>query len=145
MAAGTFTLYNAGKLNLLDGDIEFDADTIVGVLVTSGYTPAATHSTYADISANECADGDYAPVVLSSKTVTEGSGTVTVDAADVDYGSAVTITAKYIALVRRAGGSLVSGDLLLGYMDLDTGGGSVSSTTGNFIVRWNASGIFTAA
>ncbi len=144
MAAGNFTLYNDGKLNVLNGVIDLDADTIVAVLLANAYTPAATHDTYSDISGNVISDGDYSPQVLASKTVTQASGTVTFDAADVSYGSNVNITARYIALVKRNGGSLAGTDELIGYMDLETTG-EVSSTNGSFDVAWNASGIFTAS
>ncbi|MGH7083194.1 MAG: hypothetical protein ACREFV_12075 [Acetobacteraceae bacterium] len=51
-----------------------------------------------------------------------------------------TITAKYALMVHRAGGSLVSTDLLVGYIDLNTGGGSISSTNGTFQVSPSAQG-----
>ncbi|MBT8449312.1 MAG: hypothetical protein KJO69_06460, partial [Gammaproteobacteria bacterium] len=66
MAAGTFTLTNDGKLGWLQGTIDVDTDTMVGVLVLNTHTPSAeTDNIYSDISGNECVDGDYAPVVLT--------------------------------------------------------------------------------
>ena len=77
-----------------------------------------------------------------AKAVSGGTGTW--DAADVAWTTA-TITAKYAVLVRRAGGSLVSGDLLIAYCDLnpDSGSATISSTGATFTVAMNASGIMT--
>ena len=146
MAAGTFTLTNHGKRDWLKGVIDPDADTLVGVLVDNAHTAAVTDSTYADISANECSDGDYAPVVLTTVSVTGDAGTVKLDADIVSYGSSVTISARNIYIVRRAGASLASTDLILGYMDLNDGGSAnVSSTNSTFSVDWNAAnGMVTA-
>lgn len=143
MGVGAFTLYNSAKKDVVDGTIDVDTDTIKAILVTTAYTPAATHDTYSDVSANECADGDYAAQTLANAAVTESGGTVTVDADDVSYGAAVSIAARYIILVKQAGGSLVAGDKLLGYMDLDDTGNNVRSTSSAFVVRWNSSGLFT--
>ncbi len=141
MAVGAFTFTYDGLMNVIDGDIDFDTDTIVGVLVDNAKTPSQENDdAYSDISGNECADGDYAPVVLSGKSVTRTGGSIKIDAAQVDYGSAVSIAARYIYLVRRAGGSLAAGDLIMGYMDLNDGGAAnVSSTNSDFKVDWSAS------
>lgn len=136
MAAGNFTFYNSGKLNTLNGSIVEQTDTLVMVLLADTYTPdAATHTTYADVSADEVGDADYSPQVISNAALTESTGTVTFDSDDVSFGSSVSITAKYAVVVRRDGASLASGDLLLGYVNLDTGGGSVSSTNSTFSVN----------
>jgi hypothetical protein len=145
MAAGNFTFYNTGKLYILDGTIDLDADTISAVLLDSGYTPDATHDTYSDISSDVIADSGYAPQTLANKAVTNSSGTIKFDSDDVSFGSNVSLTAKYIVLVQQAGGSLTGTDKLIGYADLDSGGGSVSSTNSTFQVTVNASGWFTAA
>lgn len=144
MSAGAFTFYNSAKKDILDGTTDLDNDTIIGILVTDGYTPSATHSTYADVSSSECTDGDYTPQELTTKAFSEASGTVTYDGDDLVYGTSVTITAKYMMLVRRAGASLASTDLLVGYVDLDTGGGAVGSIASDFAVKFHADGVFTA-
>jgi hypothetical protein len=147
MPAGNVIPYTIGLQGINRGLIDLDSDTIVCVLLTSSYTPGrTTHSTWADMSAAEVATGGGYTAggeALANKAVSHSSGTVTFDADDVSWSSA-TITAKYAALVKRAGGSLASGDLLVAYVDLDTGGGSVTSTASTFAVAWNAAGIFTA-
>jgi hypothetical protein len=141
MSVGSFTLYNSAKKDILDGTVDLDNDTVTAVLATTDYVPAATHDTYSDVT-NICADADYAPKTLTSPVFTESAGTVKFDADDVTYGTTVSIAARYIVLVRQAGASLAGTDRLIGYMDLDDTGYNVRSTNSNFIVRWNANGLF---
>lgn len=145
MAAGNVIPYTIGLQGINRGLIDLDTDTIVCVLLTSSYTPNRTaHDTWSDVSANEISGTGYTAggVELANKAVTHSTGTVTFDADDVSWSSA-TFTAKYAVLVKRAAGSLDPGDLLLAYVDLDTGGGSVSVTASTFTVAWNATGILT--
>jgi len=130
---------------VVSGGIDLDTDTIVAVLLGAGYTPGrTTHSLWSDVSAQEVTGSGYTAggVALANSAVTHSAGTGKWDADDVSWTTA-TITAKYVALVRRAGGSLVNGDLLIAYLDLDTAGGTVSSTAATFAVNFNAAGIMT--
>lgn len=142
MSAGNFTFYNAFKLSLAKAEVDLDTNTFKAVLLTSSYTPnVASQSILSDISGNIITDSDYVAQTLGSVTVTESGGTVTFDSADINFGSSVTITAKYLALYDDTSAN----DKLVVYVDLDTGGGSVSSTSSTFQVTINASGIFTLA
>jgi hypothetical protein len=120
---------------------------MVGVLVLTAHTPSDVNDNiYSDISGDECADGDYTPVVLTVTVTEPSAGIVMVDMSQADYGSAVTIGARYFYVLRRAGGSLVAGDLILGYMDLNDGGGAdVESTTSDFKVDAHANGLYRIA
>lgn len=61
MSAGNFTLYNNAKLQLFNGGLNMASDTLTAALLTASYTPSGTHSTWADVSADEVASGgDYA-------------------------------------------------------------------------------------
>jgi len=144
MAAGNFTLYDNAKLLLLNGGLNMSSATITAVLLGAGYTPSAAHDTWSDASAQEIADSGYAEQAVSGQTVTLASGTVTVDSGDISFGTNVTLTAKYLALVLGTAGSLAGTDKLIGYCDLNTGGGTVSSTAGAFSVN-TPNGLFTAA
>lgn len=146
MAVGNFTLYNTGKESLLTDNanqIDWANDTVVAVLLGTGYTPSASHSTYADISANIIADGDYAPATVASKTSVLSAGKILWDCADISFGSSVSLTAKYCVLVKRAGGTLAGTDRIIGYCDLDTTSTSatVSSTNSTFQVN-TTNGLF---
>ena len=138
MAAGSWTFYNDFKEHLAKADVDCNSDTFKCLLTTSSYTPAATHSTISDIT-NECADSAYSRQTLASVTVTETGGTVTFDSDDISFGSSVSITAKYAVIFDDTHAS----DALMCYVDLDTGGGSVSSTNSTFQITINASGIWT--
>jgi hypothetical protein len=141
MAVGNFTFYNQGKARV--ADIDLDAATVAWVLLTDSYTPAATHDDWTDISATECADGDYSEQSVAV-TVSESAGTVTlgVSGSEVSFGTSVTITAKYLVAVIGTAGSLTGTDKLIGYADLSSGGGSVSSASSTFKVTY-ASGFAT--
>lgn len=143
MAAGAFTFFNAGKLAILNGTVDLDTDNIVVALASASYTPSATHSAWSDVSANECADTDYAQKTLGTVTLIESGGTVTYDAADISFGTSVDITAKYAVFVKGTTGALAAGDLLIGYVDLKSGGGAANSTNSVFSVN-TPNGIFAA-
>lgn len=141
MAAGSFQAYEQGLLDICNQTVDFVSDTVKAMLLTSSYTPSAASDQYLDdISANECADGDYAQQTVGSKTIAIASNKVRFDCADIDFGNAVTITAKYLVLYLDTGTPGTS--TLLWYCDLDTGGGSPSSTADDFDVAINASGIY---
>lgn len=146
MAVGNFTLYNTGKEALLTDNanqITWATDTIVGVLLGNGYTPALTHSTWADMSAQHVSGTNYAPVELTNKTSTRSGGTILWDCDDIDFGANVTVTAKYIAIVKRAGGALTGTDQIIGYCDLDNASGTATVSSTNSVFKVNTtSGLF---
>jgi hypothetical protein len=151
MAAGAWQVYANGLVNILGGNIDLaDATHLRMTLVTSSYTPSRdAHSTWADVSANEVANGNGYTThgkVLAGTVTASGSPSdlITFDVDDQSWTSS-TITAKYAVIVEDADAdnALASTDLLIAYCDLDTGGGSVSTTNGTFAVTINASGVFT--
>lgn len=140
MTVGAFTIVDAGLLATQNGNIVPGTDAMYAVLIlhAHGAPDVANEATYADISADETADGDYAAqdVVLS---VTEAAGVVKVDMAQVDFGAAVSISARYFYVLKGAEGAPVGGDLILGFMDLNDGGSAdVSSINSDFKVDANA-------
>ncbi len=151
MTVGTFEITNPGLLARQDGSILPDVDTMVAVLVDDAQTVnLVTDATYADISANECADADYtasfAEGLVLTMTVDEtgvDSGIIEDDMSQADFGSAVTIAARYFYILKRVTGSLQASDEILGVMDLNDGGsGNVSSVASDFKVDANASGLY---
>lgn len=147
MAAGNWIVYGPALEAYHKGTIDLDTDTFRMVLVTSSYTPAQnTDDAWSDISANEvAAGGGYSTHgKLVTQSVTRSSNVVTFDCDDQSW-AAATITAKYAVLVKdaNADGSLAAGDVPLAYCDLESGGGSLSSTAAAFSVTINASGVFT--
>jgi len=77
-------------------------------------------------------------------TLSRSGNVVTLDCDDQTWTSS-TITAKYAAIIRDAdgNGSLAAGDIPVMYVDLETGGGSLSSSNGPFTITINASGLYT--
>lgn len=146
MAVGTFQLYSTGKEALTADNanqINWASDTIVAVLAGVGYTPAITHSVYSDVSANIIADAGYAPAVLTGKTSTRTLDKILWDCADISFGDPVTLSAKWLVIVKRAGGALAGTDQLIGYVDLNTATGSSVASSVNAVFQVNTSnGLF---
>ena len=87
----TFVFYNLWKEAQLDGGIantpiDFDTDSIRLALVDSTYTPNQLHDFWADASGDEVTGTGYtANGEVLTVTVTETTGTVTVDATDATW------------------------------------------------------------
>ena len=151
MAADNWKMYNKAKEFIGDGTIDLDAgDAYFSVvLLDSGHTPALTHSTYADISADEVANGNGYTTggdICASTTWTESSGTVTFDAADPSWtASGGSIAARYAVLVHVAAGSGVpqSSDKIICYSLLDNTPADVSvADGGDLTLTLTANGFF---
>jgi hypothetical protein len=145
MAAGPFILVNSAIEAIVDGTIAVETDTIQAVIITSAHTAAATDDTWSDISGSEASGSGYTSegVTVSPLSISRAGGVVTVDCATDPSWDPATLAGKYVYLVRQAGGSLVSGDLILGYMDLNVGGGNLSAVADEFTVEWPVDGLFT--
>jgi hypothetical protein len=124
--------------NKLGGDIL--SQTIKVALCTSSYTPNQNAHDYFDDITNEVASGGgytTGGATLASKTCTVSGGVATFDAADTSW-AASTITARYAVIYYATGTASTS--LLIGYVDF---GADMVSSSGTFLITWNASGIFT--
>ena len=138
MAAGDAQLYDTGIEVLIGNDWVNDA--FYAILLDVSYTPSDAHSTYSDVSAAETTDVDYAPVALTGKTKSTVAGEARIDSDDLEFGTNVSISAAYVAVLKGTAAAPVAGDKLLFYGDLDTGSGNVSSTNSVFAARANANG-----
>jgi len=138
MASG---LYGVTFLNALKNDLALDlddttADRFKVMLVTSAYTPDfGAHDFKADVT-NEVAGTGYSAggESLTSVTLTQTGGTITFDAADVTWASS-TITARAAVIYDDS----LASDPLVAYIDF---GADKSSSNGDFVITWDASGIF---
>lgn len=141
MAAGAFKLYDNALLKIINGTINLSGGTVFAVLTSVAHTPnKATHSVYSDISGNVIADAGYAAQTVTGIAIALVPGAtpeVTLDSANISFGTNVTLTAKWCHLVWSADGTLAAADHLLGFADLNTDSGSavLSSTNGNFAVN----------
>lgn len=145
MAAGAFTFYSNAALEMGNGNFDFSTDTYIFALLTTSYTPAPnTDSTWANVSADEVASGGgytAGGVVLSGVSYTLATATTTFTATSPTWAS-FSATFRYGVVVRRAGGSVASSDLLLCYSDLG-GGSSIIGGGGTLTVTISGSGVFT--
>jgi hypothetical protein len=147
MAVGTVTKYNQ-FLDVIMGtaDRQWDdgtAGSCMFVLVTSGYTPVATHTTAADLGANVITSGNGAPINVPSPAVNNTSGVTWLNSSNAAFGNPVTITAKYLVCIQPVtAATYATTAKLLWYVDLNTAGSgsSVSSTADVFTVNTPASG-----
>lgn len=101
MAAGNFIPYESFPYRMALGQFRYLRDTLEMALLDNAHTPApTTDQVWADVSSDECADGDYAAQELAGKTITQDGSTRTVfDCNDVDFGDAVSIAAR-LAVVK---------------------------------------------
>ena len=138
MAAGNYIWYSNAIQQAISGGIDFTSDTF-RLVITNGHTVNQEDTTYADISGDETSGTGYTAggqeVTLS---VSRSTTVTTIDASDETWSSS-SFTGEYAHIVRQAGGSLASGDLLIGYVELEVGG-TLTSSSGNFTVTTNASG-----
>jgi len=137
--------YNAARLSLGNGVMDWDNGTFYAVLVSSTYVYSAAHTTYADVSANVITDTDYAPVALTGNTVAlVETDDVLYDSADISFGNPVTIDASGGHMIILAGSSAApaAGDLLVFAREMASPSASTNSeftvTTPNGIYRINA-------
>ena len=133
-------LYGNFVLKALNKEIDFDTDTIKVALLSSSYTPDQdAHDYFNDVSAAEVSGTGYTAGgnTLASKTATYDSANnvVILDAADTTWASS-TITARYAVIYDSTGTASTSP--LIGYVDF---GSDQSSTSGNFTITWDSTGI----
>ena len=95
------------------------------ILANSTYTPAATHTTIANVGTagvNYIGSGNGAPIAVSSPTIDSSTtpGTAMFKSADANFGASVTISAKYLICVQPVtAGVIAATSKLLWYVDLN--------------------------
>ena len=131
------TIYNRFFANIMNKEVDLEADTIKVALLSSSYTPNKDHNTWSDVSANEITGTGYTAggATLANKSVTQDdtNDQATFDADDVTWASS-TITARYAVLYDDT----LTNDDLVAIFDF---GSDQSSSSGNFTLQFNSSGI----
>lgn len=136
MASG---IYNRFKANLMNKELDLEADTIKIILLNSSHSFTATHNEKSEIVANELATaGGYTAggATLASKAVTQAA-TTKWDAADVAWTSA-SFTAAHAVIYDDT----VANDPLICSIDF---GGNQTVVSGTFTIQFHADGIITLA
>ena len=134
MASG---IYNRLKANLMNKEVDLEADTIKVALMASAHSFTATDNVWSEVSSNELSTGGGYTAggkALASKAVTQGSSTKW-DADDVAWTSA-TFTAAHAVIYDDT----LTNDDLIGSIDF---GGNQSVSNGTFTIQWNVNGIVT--
>ena len=148
--AVTHTIYDNFIENLFLGDMgALDADTLKLALAASGYTfSEANDDAFADVTNELSTANGYTAggATLASVTVVLSSGTVTLDANDVQW------TASGGSIVFRRGvlyndtPTTPTADPLISSVLGDDSPADITTTDGNTLTfQWNASGIITAS
>lgn len=136
MASG---IYNRFKANLMNKEVDLEADTIKVALLSADHSFSATHNTWSQVSANEIAGtGNYTTggATLGNKTVTQAA-TTKWDADNTAWANA-TFTAAHAVLYDD---THATDDLI---MSLDFGGAqTIAGAT--FTINWHSDGIITLA
>ena len=126
-------------------DLTATGDTFTGALMGTGHAFTATNTLWSQVSANEITGVGYTSPGqnLTSVTWTESGGVLTWDAADLSWtAGAGGISASDCVLYDNTLTSPL--DALCFDIDFDVGATPLTAGDGtDFIVRWNASGIFT--
>lgn len=135
MASG---IYNRFKANLMNKELDLEADTIKVMLLSGSHSFSATDNTKSQIVANEITGTGYSAggATLASKAVTQAA-TTKWDANDASWTSS-TFTAAHAVIYDDTHAT----DDLIANIDL---GGNQSVIAGTFTIQWHADGIITLA
>jgi len=129
-------VYNRFKANLMNKEVDLEADTIKVALYNNTHVFTATDNVYT--ATDEITGTGYTAggAALASKTVTQAA-TTKFDAADTEWTTA-TITAYHAVIYDD---THATNDLIA---NIDFGGAQ-TSTAGTFKIQWHADGIITLA
>jgi hypothetical protein len=139
-------MFNKAKLKLGQAKFDFTGHTLKGVLSTSSqalsatFVGSSTDCRYADLT-NEASNGSgytTGGVALTGVTWAESAGVVTLDCTDPAW-AGLTKTFKYFSIYDDTDAN----DSLIGFVDLDTGGGSITVASTDYSIKVNASGLET--
>lgn len=139
MAAGNWTLTNAGRTSLLNGDFDIDSDTFKMALLTSSSNIGASSTTYAGLTGEVANGNGYVTGGLSVTLSLSGTTTVTVaTTADKAWtATGASLTARWAVIYEVSG-------KVLAYCLLDSTPADVTVTDTNTLTV-TAGTVFTLA
>lgn len=129
--------YANGLKAVLNGDVDWTADTIKVTLHTASYTPAQSTDDFFDDATNELSTGagyTAGGATLGTKSVALSSLTVALKAAASSWTASGTLGPARFAVVRKVVGTDAT-DILLGYVDF---GENVQATNDDFVITWDS-------
>ena len=149
MAAGNFTVFNVGKLHLLDGVHVITSHVYKMALCTqtqaidATFAGVSTDCRYADLTAEVAGANGYTTGGFTlTMTEVRATGTITVSSSVNPSWASSTFSAKYGVIYDNT----TANKNLLGFVDLETTvAAGLSPSNGTLTVTINASGLFTLA
>ncbi|UTW56182.1 hypothetical protein [Kordiimonas sp. SCSIO 12610] len=145
MSVGPFQVFDETIEAMGKGTLgDLTATSLTAVLLDASYSAdLSNHAAFADISGNQITGGTYAPLNITGAVYNDITGGFNFDTADISWGLNATIPdCRYLAIVVGDSTSLAPSNLVIGFQDLITEGGSVSATNGEFTVQAPAGGWF---
>ena len=130
MAVSPFIFYNSGRLKIFDGTMLWNTSgDISAFLCNADYAPLPTHTQYSDLTGHveQSEATGYLPKALTGRVVSTYGSSVLYTSNMVDYGSNVSIVARYLVLVYCSPLTPVDTDLLIGYVDFGSLKQSIAS------------------
>jgi len=146
MAVGTVQLFDNTIENFMDGTTALweAGNWYAELYMQAGANPTDSWATRSQITHTVCSDGDYAAKDVGSAAVGGTPPQCEFASAIINFGSSVTITAKYLIVLEGDEASPGGTDDLVFWVDLDTTGATaeVSSVSSDFTVDDSANGWF---
>lgn len=139
----SITVYPSFKTKMGQKAIALNADSFKVMLLANAAAYDSAHDEYADLSANEIANGNgytTGGVALTNVTWTNNAGTLTFDADDPSWTISGSAVSAYKAAIYD---DTASGKPLLAFIDF--GGINTASPGALFKLIWDALGILTLA
>ena len=135
-----FLSCDQGFLEIHNRTIDFVANAMYAVLVTTSHTPnRANDAQYSHVSANAAAGADL--IALTSKTIALSATKIRYDCDTISFGANVTLTGRYIYICVGSSVAPNAIDRIIGYISLsDTG--NVSSVNSVFSFTPATEGLF---
>ena len=135
MASG---IYNRFKANLMNKEVDLEADTVKVMLLSGGHSFTAAHNTIGQVAVNEISGTGYTAsgATLAGKAVTQAA-TTKFDGTDSAWTTATFTTAHAVLY----DDSVATDDLICSF---DFGGNQTVSS-GTFTIQWHSDGIITLA
>lgn len=145
MIVGSFSVYDNTLRAMANSTlVDLSAGPITAVLLGEGYAPDfAAHQTFSDISSFEVVGGDYARQQVNNPALTNVAGGYQFTSSDILFGNPVNISGvKYLVFVAGSPGAISTTSLLIGFQDLNLGGGEIESINSEFTVQTPVGGWF---
>lgn len=114
-----------------EGSVNLATDSFYAALLAGAYVPAQAHGSWLDIKASQIGTGgDYTgPIAVANPAIIGTGKTRAWDSDPVNFGTNVSITAKYLAVLKGSAGAPADADLLIGLVDLNWQGAQISAIT----------------